>query len=79
MGCKNCSMPPAIASLEPFEATENIIFEVCRILDCDRSNFFTLDKITQDLDNRHLALYEIKIIQQNNKNNIARRNTLQYY
>jgi hypothetical protein len=39
----------AIASLYPFGATENIIFEACRILDCDRSTIFTLDKITQEL------------------------------
>eukprot|EP01036_Dinobryon_divergens_P027418 gene27418-36190_t len=38
-----------IASLDPFEATENIIFEACRILDCDRATIFTLDKITQEL------------------------------
>ena len=38
-----------ISSLDPLEATENIIAESCRILDCDRATIFTLDKITQEL------------------------------
>lgn len=38
-----------IASLDPHQATENIIFETCRILNCDRATIFTVDKITQEL------------------------------
>jgi len=38
-----------ISSLDPLEATENIIGESCRILDCDRATIFTLDKVTQEL------------------------------
>jgi superfamily I DNA and RNA helicase len=38
-----------IATLDPHQATENIIFETCRILDCDRATIFTLDKITSEL------------------------------
>jgi len=39
----------SIAQLDPFEATNNIVTETCRILDCDRATMFTLDKINQEL------------------------------
>jgi superfamily I DNA and RNA helicase len=38
-----------IATLDPLEATENIVQETCRILDCDRSTIFILDSVTQEL------------------------------
>lgn len=38
-----------IATLDPLQATENIISETCRILECDRSTIFTLDSLTQEL------------------------------
>ncbi len=38
-----------IATLDPLQATDNIVAETCRILNCDRATIFTLDKITQEL------------------------------
>jgi len=38
-----------IASLDPFQATENIITQTCRILDCDRASIFTLDTSSNEL------------------------------
>lgn len=32
-----------IATLDPLQATENIISQTCRILDCDRASIFTVD------------------------------------
>ena len=34
-----------IATLDPLQATENIVSETCRILGCDRSSIFTLDEV----------------------------------
>jgi adenylate cyclase len=39
----------SIASLDPSQATDNIVAETCRILDCDRATIFTLDNVTQEL------------------------------
>lgn len=38
-----------IATLDPLQATDNIVAETCRILDCDRATIFTVDSITQEL------------------------------
>lgn len=38
-----------IATLDPLEATDNIITETCRILNCDRATIFTLDEISHEL------------------------------
>ena len=38
-----------IATLDPLQATDNIVGETCRILDCDRATIFTVDDITQEL------------------------------
>jgi hypothetical protein len=38
-----------IATLDPLQATDNIVTETCRILNCDRATIFTVDKITQEL------------------------------
>jgi hypothetical protein len=38
-----------IATLDPLQATENIVTETCRILNCDRSTIFTVDKVTEEL------------------------------
>ena len=38
-----------IASLDPLQATENIISETCRILECDRATIFTVDDYTKEL------------------------------
>lgn len=38
-----------IASLDPSQATDNIVSETCRILNCDRATIFTLDNVTQEL------------------------------
>ncbi|RYY83865.1 hypothetical protein EON63_10380 [archaeon] len=33
-----------IATLDPLQATENIVSETCRILNCDRATIFTVDR-----------------------------------
>eukprot|EP01038_Epipyxis_sp_PR26KG_P008567 gene8567-11577_t len=38
-----------IATLDPLQATDNIVTETCRILNCDRATIFTIDSITQEL------------------------------
>eukprot|EP01039_Chlorochromonas_danica_P000637 gene635-692_t len=38
-----------IATLDPLQATENIVSETCRILSCDRATIFTVDKVTEEL------------------------------
>lgn len=38
-----------IATLDPLQATDNIVAETCRILNCDRATIFTIDNITQEL------------------------------
>jgi putative methionine-R-sulfoxide reductase with GAF domain len=38
-----------IATLDPMQATDNIVSETCRILKCDRATIFTVDKVTQEL------------------------------
>lgn len=38
-----------IATLDPLQATENIVAETCRILACDRATIFVLDDITNEL------------------------------
>mmetsp|Transcript_2017 Transcript_2017/g.3172 ORF Transcript_2017/g.3172 Transcript_2017/m.3172 type:complete len:485 (-) Transcript_2017:186-1640(-) len=38
-----------IATLDPHQATDNIVAETCRILNCDRATIFTVDKITNEL------------------------------
>jgi hypothetical protein len=38
-----------ISTLDPMQATDNIITETCRILDCDRATIFTVDSATQEL------------------------------
>lgn len=38
-----------IATLDPLQATENIVAETCRILSCDRATIFTVDRVTQEL------------------------------
>lgn len=38
-----------IATLDPLQATENIVAETCRILNCDRATIFTVDKVTEEL------------------------------
>ena len=38
-----------IATLDPLQATDNIVTETCRILNCDRATIFTIDFITQEL------------------------------
>lgn len=38
-----------IATLDPLQATENIVSETCRILNCDRATIFTVDRITEEL------------------------------
>jgi len=38
-----------IATLDPLQATDNIVAETCRILNCDRSTIFVLDEPTQEL------------------------------
>lgn len=38
-----------IATLDPLQATDNIVAETCRILNCDRATIFTVDKVTQEL------------------------------
>ena len=38
-----------IATLDPLQATDNIVSETCRILSCDRATIFTTDFITQEL------------------------------
>lgn len=38
-----------IATLDPMQATDNIVAETCRILHCDRATIFTTDFITQEL------------------------------
>jgi len=35
-----------IATLDPLQATENIVSETCRILACDRSSIFVVDEST---------------------------------
>lgn len=39
----------SIATLDPLAATENIISETCRILNCDRATIFTLDEATNEI------------------------------
>jgi hypothetical protein len=39
----------AIASLDPHEATDNIVAETCRILSCDRATIFTVDYNTKEV------------------------------
>ena len=39
----------AIATLDPIQATENIVTETCRILKCDRATIFIVDNITKEL------------------------------
>lgn len=39
----------AIATLDPLQATENIVTETRRILACDRATIFTMDKATNEL------------------------------
>lgn len=38
-----------IATLDPLQATENIVAETCRILTCDRATIFTVDRVTEEL------------------------------
>lgn len=38
-----------IATLDPLQATDNIVSETCRILSCDRATIFTLDEASQEL------------------------------
>jgi len=38
-----------IATLDPLQATSNIITETCRILECDRATIFTIDSYTKEL------------------------------
>lgn len=38
-----------IATLDPLQATDNIVTETCRILNCDRATIFTLDSAAQEL------------------------------
>lgn len=38
-----------IATLDPLQATDNIVTETCRILSCDRSTIFIVDHITKEL------------------------------
>jgi len=38
-----------IATLDPHQATDNIVAETCRILNCDRATIFTVDNITKEL------------------------------
>lgn len=38
-----------IATLDPLQATDNIITETCRILNCDRATIFTLDEASHEL------------------------------
>jgi hypothetical protein len=38
-----------IATLDPHQATDNIVAETCRILNCDRATIFTVDMITKEL------------------------------
>mmetsp|Transcript_19770 Transcript_19770/g.21494 ORF Transcript_19770/g.21494 Transcript_19770/m.21494 type:complete len:477 (-) Transcript_19770:496-1926(-) len=38
-----------IATLDPLQATENIVTETCRILNCDRATIFTVDRVTEEL------------------------------
>ena len=38
-----------IATLDPLQATENIVSETCRILACDRSSIFVMDEVTNEL------------------------------
>eukprot|EP00605_Chrysophyceae_sp_TOSAG23-4_P000459 GSChrysophyteH1.ASY1.ANO1.517.1 assembled CDS len=38
-----------IATLDPLQATENIVSETCRILSCDRSSIFIMDEATNEL------------------------------
>lgn len=38
-----------IATLDPFQATDNIVTETCRILNCDRATIFTVDTLTAEL------------------------------
>jgi hypothetical protein len=38
-----------IATLDPLQATDNIVTETCRILNCDRATIFTVDAMTQEL------------------------------
>jgi hypothetical protein len=38
-----------IATLDPHQATDNIVAETCRILNCDRATIFTVDMITSEL------------------------------
>lgn len=39
----------SIATLDPLQATENIVSETCRILQCDRATIFTVDHVTEEL------------------------------
>jgi hypothetical protein len=38
-----------IATLDPLAATDNIVTETCRILNCDRATIFTLDEDSHEL------------------------------
>lgn len=38
-----------IATLDPLQATDNIITETCRILNCDRATIFELDNVSHEL------------------------------
>ena len=38
-----------IATLDPLQATDNIVSETCRILSCDRATIFTLDEPNAEL------------------------------
>ena len=38
-----------IATLDPLQATENVVQETCRILNCDRATIFVLDDATNEL------------------------------
>jgi signal transduction protein with GAF and PtsI domain len=38
-----------IATLDPLQATDNIVTETCRILNCDRATIFTLDDVSHEL------------------------------
>lgn len=38
-----------IATLDPLQATENVVQETCRILNCDRATIFVLDEASNEL------------------------------
>jgi hypothetical protein len=39
----------AIATLDPILSTDNIVSEICNILDCDKATAYMLDNVTQEL------------------------------